>query len=77
MSTTELTTLEARALALITPMTTTQLVDAWETMDTPAALRRSETSTIRGWIMDELERRNPAAFTRWLDESITVRAAFS
>lgn len=23
--------------------------------------------TVRGWIMDELERRNPDAFTAWID----------
>lgn len=25
--------------------------------------------TVRGWLMDELEKRNPDAFDRWLDES--------
>lgn len=24
--------------------------------------------TVRGWLMDELERRNPAAFFAWLDQ---------
>lgn len=24
--------------------------------------------TVRGWLMDELERRNPAAFAAWLDQ---------
>ena len=24
--------------------------------------------TVRGWIMDELEERNPEAFDKWLDE---------
>ena len=24
--------------------------------------------TVRGWIMDELEKRNPAAFESWLDD---------
>ena len=26
-----------------------------------------ETSMVRGWIMDELEKRNPTAFDKWLD----------
>lgn len=26
-----------------------------------------ELSMVRGWIMDELEKRNPEAFDRWLD----------
>ena len=24
-------------------------------------------TTVRGWLMDEIERRNPEAFERWLD----------
>lgn len=27
-----------------------------------------ELSTVRGWIMDELERRDEEAFWRWIDE---------
>jgi translation initiation factor 6 (eIF-6) len=27
----------------------------------------AEAAAIRGWAMDELERRNPAAFNLWLD----------
>lgn len=27
----------------------------------------SELPTVRGWIMDELEERNPKAFDQWLD----------
>ena len=26
-----------------------------------------ELSIVRGWIMDELEKRNPEAFDKWLD----------
>lgn len=25
--------------------------------------------TVRGWIMDELEKRNPSGFDKWIDES--------
>ena len=34
------------------------------TEDAPISL---ELSTVRGWIMDELEKRNPEAFEKWLD----------
>ena len=27
--------------------------------------------TVRGWIMDELERRNPEAFAAWIDKDAT------
>ena len=31
-------------------------------------MRDENTPTVRGWLMDELERRNPEAFELWLDE---------
>lgn len=34
------------------------------TEDVPISL---ELSMVRGWIMDELEKRNPEAFDKWLD----------
>lgn len=34
------------------------------TEDIPISL---ELSMVRGWIMDELEKRNPEAFDKWLD----------
>ena len=30
-------------------------------------LNNSNVPTVRGWIMDELERRNPEAFAKWID----------
>ena len=30
-------------------------------------LDKPEIPTVRGWIMDELESRNPEAFDKWLD----------
>ena len=41
-----------------------RLVDIWEmTSD----LRNTEAPIVRGWLMDELERRNPEGFNAWLD----------
>ena len=54
----------AKAAALIKAMTTRQLIDTFivsDTNDDPNVY------TVRGWIMDELERRNPEAFDAWLE----------
>ena len=46
-------------------MSLSQLLDLWE-------LTESNTDknvfTVRGWLMDETERRNPAGFDAWLDQ---------
>lgn len=46
-------------------MSLSQLLDLWE-------LTESNTDknvfTVRGWLMDEIERRNPAGFDAWLDQ---------
>jgi hypothetical protein len=47
-------------------MSLCQLLDIWEATST--AERNPNLSTVRGWIMDEIERRNPEAFNHWLDE---------
>lgn len=46
------------ATNIVAKMTTLQIVDAFETCDDP---------TVRGWLMDELEARNPEAFDAWLE----------
>ena len=45
-------------------MTTAQLVEAFNATEGNNA---KEIPTVRGWIMDELEKRNPAAFMAWID----------
>ena len=52
-----------KAAAIVQRMATKQLVEAMEitTGHTP------EEAEVRHWIMDELERRNPAAFEAWID----------
>lgn len=53
------------APAKLQHLTTDQLLTAWETtehLDTP------ETPIVRGWLMDEIERRNPAGYSAWLDQ---------
>lgn len=38
-----------------------------EIMELTLTDQRPEVPTVRGWVMDELERRDPEAFAEWLD----------
>ena len=49
----------------ITTASLETLVDLWEA--TEAAPLTPEMPTVRGWLMDELERRNPEGFNAWLE----------
>ena len=69
----------APAPAIIAGLTIEQLLSAWET--TEFLTISPETAITRGWIMDELEKRNPSAFNAWLDsespEDSTLRRYFT
>lgn len=43
---------------------TEKLLDQWETTTT---MTDPNTPTLRGWFMDELEKRFPDQFDKWLD----------
>jgi len=59
-------TSEEKARAMIAARTTYQLIaDFEETNNTT----RIEIYTVRGWLMDELEKRNPEAFNEWLESN--------
>ena len=51
-----MTALEKRAKNLIAGLTTSQLLDQWESTTT---MTDPNTPTLRGWFMDELEKRFP------------------
>lgn len=51
--------------AMVRNMSTAQLLDVW---DLSGSRTGRDVPTVRGWIMDELERRNPEGFTAWLDQ---------
>jgi hypothetical protein len=51
-----------------------ELMDAWALTDYQDG---PDVPTVRGWIMDELERRNPAAFARWIDEDGPLERYFT
>lgn len=69
----------APAPAIIAKLTNEQLLKAWET--TEFLSTSPETAITRGWIMDELEKRNPSAFNAWMDsespEDSTLRRYFT
>ncbi len=61
-----MTRAEELARKKIAAQSTEQLLDQWELtehMDGP------NVPTVRGWYMDELEKRFPEQFDRWLEES--------
>ena len=61
-----------KAAELMKGRTTTQLIDdlilTGKQMDaTRDAEKRTNLATVRGWIMDELEERNPEAYDAWIE----------
>lgn len=59
-----MTALEKRAKNLIAGLTTSQLLDQWEST---SDIADPNIPTVRGWLMDELEKRFPEQFDAWLD----------
>lgn len=47
-------------------LTLDQLLTAWETTE---YLNTPEVYIVRGWLMDEFERRSPEAFNAWMDQA--------
>ena len=59
-----MTKAEEIARKAIASESTEKLIELWElTTDNNSP----EAPTVRGWLMDELEKRNPAGFEAWLD----------
>ena len=54
----------AKALAKIRSRSTRDLITDFILTD---SITDPDIFTVRGWIMDELEFRNPEAFSRWLE----------
>lgn len=55
---------EKKARLMLEKAQLADLLDEWELT---SGRRGCEVATVRGWILDELERRNPEAFNAWLD----------
>ena len=59
-----MTALEKRAKNLIAGLTTSQLLDQWEST---SDIADPNIPTVRGWLMDELEKRFTEQFDAWMD----------
>lgn len=57
---------ETKARELLENATTNELLIQWELT---SQIDNENIPTVRGWLMDELEKRNPKGFNKWLDES--------
>lgn len=58
----------ARKMISIRPLE--KLIEDFELLDACIVdrLATEEEAMVRGWIMDDLERRNPEAFEAWIDD---------
>lgn len=65
--------MENKAREIISNQPLADLLEEWELT---SKINTPEVATVRGWLMDELESRNPEAFEKWLDgdaEDSTLR----
>lgn len=60
-----MTVQEKHARELLSNETLGNLLDEWELTTN---IRTAECAMVRGWLMDELESRNPEAFDAWLEQ---------
>lgn len=72
---------QEKAAALIAARSLPALVTDWEVLDekpffTATSQEQSQIITVRGWYIDELERRNPDAFWAWIDSDEPSPRAF-
>ena len=56
---------ELLALETLKNSSLAKLLDLWELT---TALNGPQVPTVRGWLMDEIERRNPDGFDAWMDQ---------
>ena len=57
--------LEMMAPETLKKSSLSKLLDLWELT---TALNCPHVPTVRGWLMDEIERRNPDGFDAWMDQ---------
>ncbi len=60
----ETTQAENLAVKMIANPDTERLLEQWELTE---KINDPHIPTVRGWLMDELEKRNPEGFEKWLD----------
>lgn len=44
------------------------LAELLDELELTSGIRTEEVAMVRGWIMDEIERRVPEAFNKWIDD---------
>lgn len=64
-------TATAKIANLFAQLSTAKLIESWELTDTN---NDSNIPTVRGWIMDEMESRNPEAFNAWMEADAHAQA---
>lgn len=52
-------------LQMLEDMSIAQLLEVWDEVDKKEVT--PEIATVRGWVMDELEKRDSIAFENWID----------
>ena len=52
----------------IAKMSLEQLIEIWKEIDKKKATK--EIIKVRGWLLDELEKRNKEAFDKWIDDDL-------
>lgn len=60
---------EEKARNMLKGRTTAQLLEDWEETERAPMPMTPELALVRGWIMDELEARDPEAFETWLEQN--------
>ena len=68
-------TATAKIASLFAQLSIEKLIESWELTGTN---KDPNISTVRGWLMDEMESRNPEAFNSWMeaDPHATARSFF-
>ena len=61
----------AKLTELFAKLDMAQLIEAFEATD---SRNDAEVPTVRGWMMDEMERRNPESFEAWMNGEATIPA---
>ena len=56
---------EVKARKMIAGLSLQSLVEQFELTD---VIEDENISTVRGWLMDELEKRDPDAFSKWIED---------
>lgn len=55
---------EEKAKEMISKLSLEELLTQWELT---SVINDKDIPTVRGWLMDELEKRNPEGFNTWLE----------